>query len=186
MVGSALGVAGGVLYAKAILCGLATLWRAAVADSPLRFHVTAPTLAGGGLPASSSARWSCGWRVRAQAGRPARELLEQGNELERGTAGQRRRRRWAGWVALRLRVGALALAAGALAQTGQPRTWSPFSAAARLLLIAGIAAGGCLVSRAGRPRGLQPLSLSGLGVRGLRPPRRAAWPSWRCWPAALF
>jgi putative ABC transport system permease protein len=108
VVGGVLGVAGGILYAKAILFGLVTMWRAAVAESPLQFHVTAQTLAIGGLSGILVSTLVIWLAVRGQAKRPARELLEQGNELERAVAGVKRRRRWAGWIAVVSGVGALA------------------------------------------------------------------------------
>ncbi len=46
--GGLVGIVGGILYARCILYGLTTLWSAAVADSPVQFHVTA--------------RDACAWR----------------------------------------------------------------------------------------------------------------------------
>jgi ABC-type lipoprotein release transport system permease subunit len=168
--GSALGVAGGILYAKGILYGLVTLWRAAVADSPLQFHVTAPTLAAGGLSGVLLSTLVIWLAVRAQAGRPPRELLEQGNELEREITGTRRRH-WAGWVALVCGLGAQGLVAGALAEHNTADVESFFSAGS-LLLISGVAAAAVwLRALAGRAAS-RPLTLAGLGVRGCARKRR--------------
>jgi ABC-type lipoprotein release transport system permease subunit len=163
--GGGLGVAGGVLYARAILFGLVTLWSAAVAESPLQFHVTARTLAVGGVSGILISTVVIWLAVRGQAKRPARELLEQGNELERAVAGAKQRRRWAGWVALVSGLGALALVVAALAKHDTADVES-FFGAGTLLLISGVAAAavwfralaGRVVSR--------PLTLFGLGVRG--------------------
>src|SRR5580704_5195366 len=87
IVGGVLGVAGGILYARAILFGLVTLWSAAVAESPLQFHVTAQTLAIGGFSGIFISTVVIWLAVRGQAKRPARELLEQGNELEHEVSG---------------------------------------------------------------------------------------------------
>ncbi len=171
VVGGALGVAGGLLYAKGILYGLVTLWRAAVADSPLRFHVTAPTLAAGGLAGVFLSTLVIWLAVRAQAGRPARELLEQGNELEREIAGTRRRRRWAGWVALVCGVGALGLVAGALARHNTADVESFFGAGS-LLLISGVAAAAVWFRALAGRAASRPLTLAGLGVRGCARKRR--------------
>ena len=92
-IGGVLGVAGGIFYAKAILFGLVTLWSAAVAESPLHFHVTAQTLATGGVSGIFISVLVIWFAVRNQAKRPARELLEQGNELECEVSGTKRRQR---------------------------------------------------------------------------------------------
>ena len=163
--GSALGVAGGILYAKGILHGLTTLWRAAVANSPLQFHVTAQTLALGGLCGVVVSTLVIWLAVRAQARRPARELLEQGNELERQIAGTRRRRRWAGWLALACALGALGLVASALRRRDTADVESFFGAGS-LLLISGVAVAAVwLRALAGRAVS-RPFTLVGLGVRG--------------------
>ena len=161
--GSALGVAGGILYAKGILYGLVTLWRAAVADSPLQFHVTAPTLATGGLSGVLLSTVVIWLAVRAQAGRPARELLEQGNELEREIAGTGRQRRWAGWLALVCGLGALGLVAGALARHNTADVESFFGA------------GSLLRSPAWQrpPSGFAPWPAA-------RPRVRSPWRAWAC------
>jgi len=169
--GSALGVAGGILYAKGILYGLVTLWRAAVADSPLQFHVTAQTLAAGGLSGVVVSTLVIWLAVRSQAGRPARELLEQGNELEREIAGTRRRRRWAGWVALVCGLGALGLIAAALARHDTANVETFFSAGS-LLLISGVAAAAVWFRALAGRAASRPLTLAGLGVRGCARKRR--------------
>jgi ABC-type lipoprotein release transport system permease subunit len=169
--GSALGVAGGILYAKGILYGLVTLWRAAVADSPLQFHVTAQTLAAGGLSGVLVSTLVIWLAVRSQAGRPARELLEQGNELEREIAGTRRRRRWAGWVALVCGLGALGLVAAALARHDTANVETFFSAGS-LLLISGVAAAAVWFRALAGRAASRPLTLAGLGVRGCARKRR--------------
>ena len=134
----AVGVAGGILYARAILFGLVTLWRAAVAESPLQFHVTAQTLAIGGLSGILISTLVIWLAVRGQAKRPARELLEQGSELERA-AGGAKQRRWAGWITLLSGLCALALVVAALMRHDTANVESFFGAGS-LLLISGVAA----------------------------------------------
>jgi putative ABC transport system permease protein len=165
VVGGVLGVAGGLLYAKAILFGLVTLWRAAVAESPLQFHVTAQTLAIGGLSGILISTLVIWFAVRSQAKRPARELLEQGNELEREVAGAKRRRRWAGWIALVSGLGALALVVAALAQHNTADVESFFTAGS-LLLISGVAAAAVWFRALAARAVSRPLTFAGLGVRG--------------------
>jgi putative ABC transport system permease protein len=163
--GGVLGVAGGILYARAILFGLVTLWRAAVAESPLQFHVTGQTLAIGGVSGiliSTGVIWLA---VRGQARRPARELLEQGNELEREVAGAKRRRRWAGWIALVSGLGALALVVSALVKHETADVESFFGAGS-LLLICGVAAAAVWFRSLAARTVSRPLTLLGLGVRG--------------------
>jgi ABC-type lipoprotein release transport system permease subunit len=164
-VGGVLGVAGGILYAKAILFGLVTLWRAAVAESPLHFHVTAQTLAIGGISGILISTLVIWFAVRGQAKRPARELLEQGNELEREVADAKPRRRWAGWIALVSGLGALAIVAAALAKHDTADVESFFTAGS-LLLISGVAAAAVWFRALAARAVSRPLTLSGLGVRG--------------------
>jgi putative ABC transport system permease protein len=164
-VGGVLGVAGGILYAKAILFGLVTLWRAAVAESPLQFHVTAQTLVIGGVSGIFISVLVIWLAVRGQAKRPARELLEQGNELEREVAGAKRRRRWAGWIALVSGLGALGLVAVALAKHNTADVESFFTAGT-LLLISGLAAAAVWFRALAARAVSRPLTLTGLGVRG--------------------
>jgi putative ABC transport system permease protein len=165
VVGGVLGVAGGIFYARAILFGLTTLWSAAVADSPLQFHVTAQTLAIGGLSGMVISTVVIWLAVRGQAKRPARELLEQGGELERAVGGAKRRRPWAGWVALVSGFGALALVFAALAKHDTADAESFFSAGS-LLLIAGVAAAAVWLRALAARAVSRPLTLTGLGVRG--------------------
>ena len=163
--GGLLGVAGGVLYARAILWGLATRWSAAVGNSSLRFHVTASTLAGGGAATiiiGAAVMWLA---LRAQTRRPARELLEQGNELETQNALAKTGRHWAGCVAAASFLGALALAGSALGKRDNSAVASFFGSGA-LLLIAGISGAVVWFRRLAQPGVSKPLSLAALGVRG--------------------
>ena len=71
------------------------MWRAAVAESPLQFHVTAQTLLLGGAAGSLISAMVIWFALRSLVRRPARELLEQGAELEM----EKPRRKLAGWIA---------------------------------------------------------------------------------------
>jgi hypothetical protein len=164
-------VAGGVFYARGILWGLATLWSAAAANSALRFHVTAATLAGGGaagIVIGAAVMWLA---LRTQTKRPARELLEQGNELEAQTTPAKGGRRWAGWVAAASFLGALALVGSALGKRDSSAVEAFFGGGA-LVLIGGIAAAAVWFRSLAERRVSKPLSLAELGLRGCARQRR--------------
>jgi ABC-type lipoprotein release transport system permease subunit len=163
--GSLIGIAGGILYAKGILFGLTTLWRAAVAESPLEFHVTPDSLAGGGIAGIAISAAVIWLALRGQTKRPARELLEQGSEMEREISTAKPRRRWAGIVAIISALGALAMVGSALAKHDTANVEAFFGGGA-LLLISGIAAAACWLRALGVRAGSRPLTLTSLGVRG--------------------
>jgi ABC-type lipoprotein release transport system permease subunit len=163
LAGGLLGVAGGILYAKATLYGLVTMWRAAVAESPLRFHVTAQTLALGGAAGFLISTMVIWFTVRSEAKRPARELLEQGAEVERTP--ETPRRRWAGGVALAGGLGALALVGSALAKRDKADV-EAFFGAGSLFLICGMASAAVWLRKLGDRAASRALTLPRLGVRG--------------------
>jgi putative ABC transport system permease protein len=165
LAGGLTGIAGGILYARGILYGLTTMWRAAVAESPLQFHVTLETLLGGGIAGSVIGTLVIWLALRSQTKRPARELLEQGNEMEREFFTAKPRRRWAGAVALVTGLGALALVGGALAKHDSADVESFFGGGA-LLLISGIAVAACWFRALNARAVSRPLTLTSLGVRG--------------------
>jgi ABC-type antimicrobial peptide transport system permease subunit len=170
--GGLLGMAGGVLYARGILWGLATLWRSAVAGSALRFHVTAGTLAAGAISGIVVSTIVIGVALRGQAGRPARELLERGHELE-GRA--KPKRFWSGWIAVFAALAGLVIVGGALVRGGHADVEAFFCGGA-LLLIGGIAWVADLFRSVAGRAAVRPLTLAGLGWRGCarRPNRSAA------------
>jgi hypothetical protein len=153
------------------LWGLATLWRSAVAGSPLRFHVTAGSLAAGAAAGVIVSTIVIRLALRAQAGRPARELLERGCELE--WRGAKAGRSWAGWVAGVSGIAALATVGWALAR-GDNANVEAFFGGGALLLIAGIASAAVLFRSAAGRAASRPLTLTGLGLRGCtRRPNRS-------------
>jgi ABC-type antimicrobial peptide transport system permease subunit len=158
VLGGLLGAAGGVLYARGILYGLVTLWRDAVADSPLQFHVTFQTLATGVVASIIVSTIVIWFALRAQTKRPARELLERGHELEIPPRG----RHWAGWVAVISGLGALIMV-GAAKGRGDVEA---FFGGGALLLIAGIAGAAFAFRRLAERRNSRPLTLTSLGWRG--------------------
>lgn len=163
--GGLIGIAGGILYARGILYGLTTLWRAAVADSPLQFHVTPETLLGGGIAGSAIGAVVIWLALRSQTKRPARELLEQGNETEREISTAKPRRRWTGGIAVVSGFGALALVGRALAKQDSADVEAFFGGGA-LLLISGVAAAACWFRALSSRAASRPLTLTSLGIRG--------------------
>jgi ABC-type lipoprotein release transport system permease subunit len=169
VLGGLLGAAGGVLYAKGILWGLATLWRSAVADSTLSFHVTAESLFSGAVAGIVVSTIVIRLALRAQCKRPARELLERGHELE----WRKPKRRYAGWVAGVSGVAALVTVGSALAKRDHADVES-FFCGGTLLLIAGIALAAVLFRALAGRAASRPLTLAGLGWRGCaRRPNRS-------------
>src|ERR1039458_7292985 len=73
--GSFLGILGGLGYAKAMLWGLATVWRGAVGPSTLQFYATPATLVIGLCAGTVVAVLTIWLTLRKQARQPARELL---------------------------------------------------------------------------------------------------------------
>ena len=88
--GTALGVVAGVGYARAILAGLNTLWRDAVAGGGLNFHLTPASLVIGALLGFGTAAVTLTLALRGQASLPARQLLEDSAsdlaEADKGTS----------------------------------------------------------------------------------------------------
>jgi ABC-type lipoprotein release transport system permease subunit len=167
LAGGLLGAAGGVLYAKATLYGLVTMWRAAVAESPLQFHVTAQTLLLGGAAGSLISAMVIWFALRSLVRRPARELLEQGAELEM----EKPRRKLAGWIAAASGLGALALIGSALAKRDNADVEAFFCGGA-LFLICGIAGAAAWFRHLAGRVAARPLTLTSLGVRGCTRQRR--------------
>ena len=74
-VGSVLGVAGGIFYARAMLHGLTTVWRSATNTSALTFHASPSTLFIGLISGTLVAVVTIWFVLRKQARQPARALL---------------------------------------------------------------------------------------------------------------
>ncbi len=74
-IGSMIGVAGGIVYAKLMLHGLTTIWRSATNTSALTFHASVPTLLIGLAGGTLVALFTIWMVLRKQARQPARALL---------------------------------------------------------------------------------------------------------------
>ena len=172
LIGSVIGMAGGVFYAKAMLLGLKTLWREAVGTSALQFHITPMTLLIGIFASVLVSTLTIWLAVRNQAKRPAHELLSQGAELELSTLNAQgsTSRSWAKWIALVTGIVAIGLVAWAISkkQTSDPGI---FFGAGALLLISGLAFVATFLQRLAQSNDgaadfdSADLTLSGLGIR---------------------
>jgi ABC-type antimicrobial peptide transport system permease subunit len=170
VMGGIIGAAGGLLYTRALLHGLSTVWSGAVAGSAIRFHADPLTVAigaAGGVAASLVAIWLA---VRRQTRRPARELLAGGpvESVRTGASAPRGRMPW--WrarSALILAVCATVAAAiaGILGLVGITSPVAAFFVAGALMLAAGIAASRWGLKALARASGARRLTLAGLAVR---------------------
>ncbi|HEY7058454.1 MAG TPA: ABC transporter permease [Vicinamibacterales bacterium] len=155
-IGSALGLAGAVGYAAAMMTGLRTWWSGAVGTTALTLHVTAASLAAGALGALAAATLCIWWTLRGLSKLSERSLLAgnlRGDEgLPRQQMGSSRRWLVAAIVSALGGVGLVAATAGsAMDRTGA------FFGAGSLLLVAALCA---LTFRLRRPGG-RPLESSG-------------------------
>jgi ABC-type antimicrobial peptide transport system permease subunit len=158
--GGLLGALAGVVYAKAMLWGLATVWRSAVGPSTLQFHATLPTLVIGIFAGTVVAVLTIWLTVRKQARQPARELLAGEVQSPKPNAQSR-----GAWVAVGSGVAAAAIVIWALV-TGENATAGAFFGAGALLLVAGLGWAAAWFGRLAREAGAARLTLAGLGMRG--------------------
>jgi putative ABC transport system permease protein len=174
LLGGLLGVAGGIGYAKAMLYGLATIWREAVGTSSLQYHASPSTLAIGAAASVIVAVLTIWLALRKQAGQPAYELLAEGaggeSQMSNPRVSKRSRGFWIGAVSGVLAL--LLLGWAAASKEGAPT--GAFFGAGALLLIAGLGfAAAMLASLAGGRSGpvisdkaaTRAPSLAGMGLR---------------------
>ncbi len=160
LVGGVIGVVGGIVYARIMLLGLATIWRGAVGTSALQFFMTPATLMIG-LVASTVVGVVTLWMtLRKQAKRPARELLV-GETLGMKVNGRIR----GGWIATVSGLGAVGIAGWALV-AGEKQNAEVFFSAGALLLIAGLAGTSAWLARLARTGEWRGFTIRRLGVRG--------------------
>jgi putative ABC transport system permease protein len=164
-IGGMIGVAGGVAYAKAMLYGLATLWRDAVGTSTLYFHATPTTVVIGFFASVVVCAVTIWFVLRKQARHPARELLAQGGEENVPSAGSKIPvASRSGWIALVGGLGAVILIALAMFK-GDSSSAGTFFGAGALLLVAELAAVAILLRALDRSEAGRRLSVSALGLR---------------------
>jgi putative ABC transport system permease protein len=164
-IGGMIGVAGGVAYAKAMLYGLATLWRDAVGTSTLYFHATPATIVIGLFASVVVCAVTIWFVLRKQARHPARELLAQGGEENVPSARSKVPvASRSGWIALGGGLGAVILIALAMFK-GDSSSAGTFFGAGALLLVAELAAVAVLLRALDRSEAGRRLSVSALGLR---------------------
>lgn len=136
IVGGLCGMAGAVLYARAMLYGLATIWRDSVSTDALTFAASPATLLTGFGASVLVAVLTIAWVLRKQARQPARELMEDSGGTRLADAGKRR-----AWPLL-TGMGAALAAAGLIIWTVATDKWPApqvFFGVGALLLTAGLA-----------------------------------------------
>ena len=164
--GAVVGSGGGLLYTRAVLYGLATVWSGAAGEtSGLGFHARASTVLTGGLGGVLIALVAMWLALRRQVSRPVRELLAPAGAL--GTF-RRLRRTGSAWaLAIAAALGAIALVVVVAAGVGGgPAAAGAFFAAGSLLLIAGMAICYWLLRLLAGWKGQGRMTLGAVGVRG--------------------
>ena len=104
VLGTALGVIGGIAYTKLTLRGLETVWRGAVGAAQFRYHAEPATLAAGAAASLLAAFLAMMIVQRRQMWRAPVELLAGGGEVS-----PTRSRRWGLWLGVPAVIAALAL-----------------------------------------------------------------------------
>ncbi|UCG56968.1 MAG: ABC transporter permease [Phycisphaerales bacterium] len=164
VLGAIAGAGGGLIYTKAMIYGLATLWRGAVAGSEILFHAEPVTLLIGTLSGILVALIAIRLALRKQASRPARELLSGIAEEQFLAVARAGRRRRGLWVAL-ASIAAAAVLLVLFGASSSRAVSAAFFGIGVLVLIAGIGLGHTLLA-AGHFGHTRPVvSLSGLGLR---------------------
>ena len=167
-IGSVVGVIGGIVYARAMLHGLTTIWRSATNASALTFHVSPATLIIGLCSGTAVALVTMWLVLRRQARQPARVLLS-GDATAASATPKSRRMISRILSAPIMAVGGLILAltiigaAIALNETSNP---GYFFGAGSLALIAGLAFSAWFLARLLREHSRKQMSASSLSVRG--------------------
>lgn len=163
-VGSVIGAVGGILYAKAMLLGLTTVWRGAVGTSALHYHATPETLIIGTLAGTIVCALTIWLTLRRQARQPARELLAEGATEHIAPAQRGWKRSHGLWIGPSATLTAVALLWQAMKNKDTASADTFFSAGA-LLLIAGLGFSAAWLAAAGAGNA-QRVSLPGLAMRG--------------------
>jgi ABC-type antimicrobial peptide transport system permease subunit len=160
LAGSFLGALGGLGYAKAMLWGLATVWRNAVGPAALQFHSTPATLVIGTCAGTIIALLTIWLTLRKQARQPAHELLAGEVQSPKSRVQSR-----GAWIALGAGLAAAAIVIWAMVQ-GESANAGAFFGAGALLLVAGLGWAAAWFGRLARQAGAARLTLTSLGVRG--------------------
>jgi putative ABC transport system permease protein len=164
VLGSALGLLGGLIYARLMLRGLTTIWRDAVGTSALTFHAEPWTLAIGAVAGTAVAWLTIALALRRQARQPARELLAEsgGGNLPDPVAGGG----WSIWLVMGLAAAATGLTALGLVRSDEANPGLFFGAGA-LWLMTGLVAGSMWMGRLAARESAKQLTVWGMGIRNV-------------------
>ena len=162
--GAILGAGLGVLYARAMLYGLTTIWSSAIGTSAISFHSNSGTLVGGALGGMLVAWFTIWLGARKHVARPARELL-QGIEPETNLSSQAKGAGRRFGLAIGFLLVALVLVGIAASGDGQGAP-GLFFGAGGLLLVAGLMGTSWLIRRWAIASSQGTLSLLAMGIRG--------------------
>jgi putative ABC transport system permease protein len=164
LIGALAGTAAGLLYTRAMIYGLATIWRVAVSGSAIQFYAKSSTLLTGAFAAVAICLITIWLTLRKQVSRPARELLVGELKWQFFEAVPIKKKRLSLWIAAVTSVAAAGLVAFMTAAEGSAAAGAFFGAGA-LILISGLA----LIQfflRTLKDTWNKPLtSLTGLGLR---------------------
>ena len=170
LLGGLLGIGLGLLYTRAVLWGLASLWSDAVANAPIAFHAEPSTVATGfaiALVACFAAVACALWRKLRQ---PSFRLLmsEHGLETDEAAPDASARARGISWAVIALAlVAVLAILLLVDATTGVAAAGAFFGAGS-LVLVAGLLASRLWLRRAVSAGGSQEQAASSIVGLGLR------------------
>ena len=164
ILGAIAGTAAGLLYTRAMIYGLATVWQVAVSGSTIHFYARPSTLFAGALGAVAVSLIAIWLTLRKQVSRPARELLGQGLQWQFFAAGRVSKSRIGLGTAAVATIAAVVLLV--VMGTGDSGAVSgAFFGAGALLLIAGLGLSQALLRIVGGSWHRTMTSLSGLGLR---------------------
>ncbi len=164
LLGAIAGTAAGLLYTKAMIYGLATVWRAAVSSSVIHFHAKPSTLLAGASAGVGVCLIAIWLTLRKQVSRPARELLVGDLKWQFFAAAPLPARKIGLWTAALAAAGAAVLLV--VMRTGESRAMAgAFFGAGALLLIAGLGLTQFLLRMLSGGWSRPMVSLAGLGLR---------------------
>ena len=131
LVGVAIGLPTGVLYAWLMITGLTTVWVAAIAAPFLELHITFKSLAIGALLGLVFAWWAIRRTLRAEVARSPRSLLSGLSAASVGESGASRAT--TGWLVLLCLACAVGLGVAATGLQGESQAAAFFGSGALLL-----------------------------------------------------
>lgn len=163
VIGAAVGAGAGLLYTRAVLTALASVWRGAVGTGDIAFHANGRTIAIGIMVSILVALLAIAWTLRRQGRQPIRQLLAIGAGSG-ATALTARRCRAAIITAAVCVVAAVAIALFAPTDSAEA-TAGAFFGSGSLLLIAGLALCRNLLGRGAERSNPAGMTITSIGMR---------------------